>query len=97
MSNTKEPIKCFRCNKLSDYNFIKNTCDWCGKEFIDIEWDFVMWEEKRLNIAQLKGVDDYGNEYFGMGNWIDGKLIYPAEDIEQTKNKQNEKKRIQQL
>lgn len=48
----------------------------------EIEWDFVMWNEKCHNEAQLKGEDEYGIKYFGTGNWYEGELLYPAKDVE---------------
>lgn len=48
----------------------------------NIEWDFVMWNEKRLGDAQLIGVDENGINYLGSGNWVDGELLYEARDVE---------------
>jgi hypothetical protein len=48
----------------------------------EIEWDFVEWIEKGINDAQLKGVDDFGLEYYGSGSWADGKPLYDVRDVE---------------
>ena len=71
---------------------------WCNDEVIEypvvawkyqpkyyqpeIEWDFVMWNEKRLGDAQLIGVDAYGVYYLGSGNWVDGELMYEPREVE---------------
>ena len=35
MSSTKEPRRCNKCKKLSDFDYFRNDCDWCGEEFTD--------------------------------------------------------------
>lgn len=48
----------------------------------EIEWDFVMWNDKSTNDAQLKGEDEFGLQYYGSSAWSDGKPIYDVKDIE---------------
>ncbi|WP_394749588.1 glycosyltransferase family protein [Spongiimicrobium salis] len=71
---------------------------WCNDEVIEypviawkylpkqyqpeIDWDFVMWNEKSLNDAQLIGVDENGVHYLGSGTWVDGELLYEPRDVE---------------
>jgi len=52
---------------------------------VDIEWDFVMWEDRRANYAHLKGIDQFGGEWGSFGFWYDGGLLYEPEDIFRTK------------
>ena len=52
---------------------------------ITIEWDFVEWIEKWANHAWLTGIGSNDVEYTCSGIWVDGELMYEAEDIEEIK------------
>jgi hypothetical protein len=65
--------------KISKWDVSWDVIQW---KPLNIEWDFVMWAEKSVGEAQLKGVDDLGFEYFGTANWVDGEALNGVNDIE---------------